>query len=484
MATVLLFCLLACFVGIGIAVFGSSNSMIALVIIGIMFVAAIGLIWVYDIQIGAFTRFLFVFSFFFKGDLNFMKINEVEDPSGLNISLTFVLALLLFLIDLYDSENESNLNVFPAAFSIVLSGLILCAFLSAFYGASGLLGWFSFASFMSGCFICYVAASHFSRRERLVEFVTAIAAGLCFTGLTSISQYLLDYPKMPFFGTGTDAELAGTQSIQFSRVSAFLRTPTEMGWIISALIPLTLTPLISKVENFNLRNKILLMTGTGLAIAAVILSLARGSWISLLLGVLIIISLGWVKLSKNEKGNYFKTVGVFALVAIIALVPFSERIYDRLTTDDGDSAASRVYLMENAWEMIKDNTLVGVGLSSYREVSPKYDETSVHISQTFPNPVHNLFLHITTETGIPAGILFCLLFVIGAAVCFEIMTGKDKMLYALALAGLVALIAFAISAMKEPGSLGSVRPPLRTLFLLFGFIFAVNNCRKREKKYR
>ena len=62
------------------------------------------------------VRYAFVASFFFKGDLSLFKINEMEDPSGLNLSLTLFTAVILVVYDhFYEDTSE---RVFPNHSSI------------------------------------------------------------------------------------------------------------------------------------------------------------------------------------------------------------------------------------------------------------------------------------------------------------------------------------------------------------------------------
>ncbi|HLM00729.1 MAG TPA: O-antigen ligase family protein, partial [Pyrinomonadaceae bacterium] len=371
-------------------------------------------------------------------------------------------------------------KLFPTAFSVLLALLFVCALASVLYGGAGLLGWFSLWSFATSILVAACIASHFSRRERLIELIAGLAAGLLFTGAIALSQYVLDFPtNAAFFGTGTEDELLGTQSKALSRVPAFLRTPTEMAWVVSSLVPLVLAPIVCRVKSLRARHKILLPLAALAGVVAVILSLARGSWLSLVVGIFVIVLCGWAKLSAAERKTYFASACGFMVLAMLLLAPFSSRIYERLTEDDQGSALIRVPLMENAARMIDDNRLVGVGLNGYRANMTRYDETGIFVSQVFPNPVHNVFAHVTSEIGIPGGIIFCLLILVTLYECFIAMTARDRLLFALALAAFAGIIAFVISAMKEPGSLGSVRPPMRTLFFLFGTVLAISRLRRQ-----
>jgi len=471
----------ACLLGAAIITAGG-NSVLHTLGIGMLALLAIGGIacFVLELPVIVVVRFAFIASFFFKGEANFYKIDEIEDPSGFNISLTLLTGLFILVYDQFDSEAIIREKVFPSLVSFLLGALFICAGISVLYGGSTLLGWFSLWSFSTSILIAFVVASHFSRRERLVQLVIGIAIGILFTGLTALSQYLLNFPTdLAFFGTGTEEEQLGTQSQVLARVPAFLRTPTGMALVVSALLPVVIAPVICRVKSLVSWQKFLLIAAAFSGIIAVILSLARGSWISLLAALTLLVLFGWYRLSKAEKKTYFVSVGAVLIFACLLLTPFSTMIYERLTADDEGSALIRIPLMETAFRIIEDNPLVGVGLNGYRSNMTKYDETDIFVTQVFPNPVHNVFAHITAEIGIPGGIIFCLLILVILFECFKTKSMHDRLLFAVALGAAAGLIALVISAMKEPGSLGSVRPSMRTCFLLFGTVLAISRIRRQ-----
>ena len=480
-AAVCLLILTACLLGAAVASIGGGSGSQALLIGATVIAAIVGIAcFVLELPVIAVVRFAFIASFFFKGELNLYKIDEIEDPSGFNLSLTLLTGLILLVYDQFDYQDDIREKLFPTAFSILLAALLICAVASVIYGGSTLLGWFSVWSFLTSILIAVVIASHFGERERLIQLVIGIAIGLLFTGFVALSQYTIEFPmNLAFFGTGTEEELLGTQSIAMSRVPAFLRTPTEMAWVVSTLVPIVIAPVICRVKIFKSLRKIVLLTAAFAGIVAVILSLARGSWISLLAALMLLVLFGWYRLSAIERKSYFISVLGVVVFASLLLAPFAGRIYDRLTEDDQGSALIRVPLMETAVRIIEDNAIVGVGLNGYRSNMTRYDETDIFVSQVFPNPVHNVFAHITAEIGVPGGIVFCLLILVILFECLKTMTSRDRLLFALALGATAGIIAFVISGMKEPGSLGSVRPPIRTCFFLFGTVLAVSRLRRR-----
>jgi hypothetical protein len=348
-AFVCLMLVAACLLGAGVVGISGGSSSLTLAAGALAFVAVVGAAClVLELPVLTLVRFAFIASFFFKADLNFYKIDEIEDPSGFNISLTLITGLILLIYDRFADEDGGE-KLFPPAFSILLALLFVCAAFSVLYGGLGLLGWFSLWSFSTSILIAAAVASHFSRRERLIELIAGVSAGLVLTGATALSQYVFDFPtNSAFFGTGTEDEMLGTQSQILSRVPAFLRTPTEMAWVVSALIPVALAPVICRVKSLKSRQRVFFPAAAFAGVVAVILSLARGSWLSLLVGVFLIIFFGWTKLSAAERKTYFASACGFIVFAALLLVPFSNRIYDRLTEDDQGSALIRVPMMENA----------------------------------------------------------------------------------------------------------------------------------------
>lgn len=125
--------------------------------------------------------------------------------------------------------------------------------------------------------------------------------------------------------------------------------------------------------------------------------------------------------SSNEKTriSFGKIVCVIALVAIAGffyskneispIFSVSERIGSVADPTDG-SRVERTLIWKTAWEAIKDNPLIGVGLGNYYISHPKYQRHFFsspfwlkHIS--FPDRVHNEFLDVWAETGIVGALL-------------------------------------------------------------------------------
>jgi O-antigen ligase len=469
----------ACMLGIAVVVAGSGSTVytLAAATFALMLLAGLSAL-VLDFPVIGIVRISFIASFFFKADINLFKIDDLEDPSGLNISLTLLLAAALLVYDLVNRSDRDR--VFPPTFSWLLLALFVISVASVINAGPIGLGVFSLFTFGGSIMIAYAVASHFSQVERIPLLVIGMAAGLLFTGVVSISQFLFDFPvEFPSLGTGTESELLGTQVEILSRVQAFLRTPTEMAWVVCSMIPVVLAMILFGINKKRPALTAFLAVCAFAGVAATILSLARGSWIALGVGTVFLLLAGFYKNPSHERPKYFVKVLLATCLAAVFLVPFYSRIYERLTGDDRGAAAIRLPLMENAFNMIEDNMVIGVGLNGYRTHMTRYDDTAIFVSQIFPNPVHNIFAHVTAEIGIVGGFLFCLLLVYGIYEGFRNTRSRDRLLAAVALGATVGLIAFVISGAKEPGSLGSGRPPFRTCFLLLGTVMAISRINRQ-----
>ncbi len=481
-AVVLALLAAACVIGFSVVSLGSGldPALIGISVLGLTAIAG-GTLLVLDVSLIALVRFAFIASFFLKADFMLFKVNELEDPSGLNISLALAAGLCLLAYDHY-SEADAR-PVLPRYAIFLFIALFGCAAASFVYAGMSPLGGFSILSLATSILIAYVMASHFSRPERLKDLVIMIGGGLAFTGAVALSQYAFQWPvNLSFLGTGTEEEQLGTQSIELARVPAFLRTPNGMALVVSSLLPIVLAPVIFRVKSITSRESFVLLAGSLAGIVGVILSLARGSWIALAVTIALILFCGWFRLPANGRRTYLASSAAILVLAAAVTLPFADRIYDRITEDDQGAAAVRIPLMQTASEMIEANPLLGVGLNSYRANMTRYDETSSFVSQDFYAPVHNIFAHVAAEIGIPGGILFCLLLILALVECVKTASHRDAFVAAVAIGTAIGLVAFTISALKEPGSLGSVRPPMRTLFLLLGIAFALGRIRRGTAK--
>ncbi len=150
---------------------------------------------------------------------------------------------------------------------------------------------------------------------------------------------------------------------------------------------------------------LLLLSGVGIML--LIYTQSRGAWVAFIIGLLLWLFSGLV----FKRGVRFSKNTVLLLVTglLVFIYPLHYHIQQRLERPDYGSSYSRIPMMQVAWNVIQAHPLLGIGVNNYLYVMTDYDNTEVQITKTFRSTVHNLYLQVTAETGIPGLLLFLLL---------------------------------------------------------------------------
>jgi putative inorganic carbon (HCO3(-)) transporter len=130
-----------------------------------------------------------------------------------------------------------------------------------------------------------------------------------------------------------------------------------------------------------------------------VLTGSRGGWLAFAVSLIV------TGLAAANRGLLPPRVvlGGLALTGLVAIL-LGDIVVARLTGDDGGAAASRVPLMQIAWEMIQDNTYFGVGVNNFSVVLP--DFVGPRFTGVWLAIVHNQYLLIWAEAGVVALLAF------------------------------------------------------------------------------
>lgn len=414
-------------------------------------------------------------SFLFKLEVNlFPDFKYNESPPGVNISLMLIVSLMLLGAHIFNRwRGKPRDSVFPLGYSLASMALLLWCILSILDSSEPLLGFYAVWGLATVLLMCFVVANEFGSRAAMRTAVIVMAVGIGVNGLVALLQSTTGmFTDWTLLGAAREENRQTISGGDILRASGFLGTSNGLGWYLVTLLPVPLSMLVLNAEDFRGWKRWLLAVSSGLGVVALILTYTRGSWIALGVALLALVALLYRTLAIAERGRFTLRVAAVALSAVLICLPFAGTIYIRLTEDDRGSAYSRVPLTQVAQAMIADNLWLGVGLSNYEAEMRRYDTTSELISDGFDWPVHNIFLHMTAEAGVPATLSFLTLIVIALRRGWRALDSRDPFLRALA-AGLIAgIIAYVITGLKEPGSFGSQK--LRSCFLFCGLLLALD----------
>ncbi|MBN1549963.1 O-antigen ligase family protein [bacterium] len=320
----------------------------------------------------------------------------------------FLILLLIFCLRLPKSDDDCYLILKP----VIILPIVCMAFLMAVNVLRS-----NESSTMKAILIyeflkCTIPIIIFSRlrmsnsRIRLlfIAFGTILSLNIIIGLLQHFSNGMVG---LTFLGESKVTN-ATYQGMTVSRVTGLSTSPNTFSMVIGLLVPICIAGFF--FPHFQNHQKIFicfpLLLG-GLLIT--VFSHSRNGLISMILGVNFVLFCGLKK--KLKRGiSAFLIVLVLLCIGAGLMAIFFPIVYQRLFTTDFNVTNIRVPMVENAWELIKDNCLFGVGMGNYYVYAPKYDFTPIQVSHSFPWPIHNEYLLVWSEMGIMALILYVALF--------------------------------------------------------------------------
>lgn len=416
--------------------------------------------------------------FFFKSEFDLVKLDRMHSPSGFNVSLMLLAAVLLIVNHFFSAQSVKAKRVLPMAFWLTMGALFFWCVLSVAYGTSGLSGLASLWSLTGSLLICFAVATQFDNREALRQTALCIAAAVAANSLLGIAQNWFDaLNSLTLLGGALEEDLLKVGDGEIARVSGLMRNPTALARSLVTWSPVFLALLPWSFSAFRRWQHTLFFVSAALLLPALILTYARGGWAAFGLAMLLMLAFTWRALEPKARQRLLPKLSLAAFVLLFLCLPFAQPMYVRLTEDDRGSAYARVSTVEVATTMIKDHPLLGLGLNSYYEQARRYDRTPDLISEEL-FAVHNFYFHIAAETGVPGVLLFVALHLLAAWQGWRAMQGPDLLLRALALGLLCGQAAFLFTGLKEPGTLGSWL--MQDTFLLFGLLLAVASANQKN----
>jgi O-antigen ligase len=187
-----------------------------------------------------------------------------------------------------------------------------------------------------------------------------------------------------------------------------------------------------------------LLVGVTLALGggALILTHTRAAWASFVVAFVVFLSLGW-----RHKWVSVKGIAASLVLSILIMLPFSVRLFFRLTASDEGAGFARVHLAQLAWNMIQDHWITGVGINNFGLVIQDY--LSPDLRGKWIYLVHNKYLLVFAETGIVGLIFFLLILLEIAYLCVRCMQSDNRLIALVALGILSGLLCHSAHMMVD-----------------------------------
>ena len=205
----------------------------------------------------------------------------------------------------------------------------------------------------------------------------------------------------------------------------------------------------------------------GLGVVCLVLTGSRGGWVAFAVCMLTVYVCG----SRGRR------VWLPVAIAVNFVLVMALLFHDLIAARAGSSVASRLALIDLAWQVIKDNALLGVGANNFATAAKEYISHDLSWRDWFYT-VHNKYLLVWAETGIGGILAFLGMLVVTVRRLWQCWKRHDQLLSPLAL-GFMAGILGIMTHMLVDVYRG--RAVMQALFLIAGLATAMQtNARPTE----
>jgi putative inorganic carbon (hco3(-)) transporter len=295
--------------------------------------------------------------------------------------------------------------------------------------------------------------AYLDRPQAFWGVLAAQIAVLAIQGLISAMQYfmnfVLPFPVGGMAGGSVHVDMIGNEMIQ--RVSGLLGHCNTFSAYLSVACAICLIAMFARIKPW-MRAAVIPFLISG--ILSLVLTFSRNGWLAFVFNA-VGISV-WALYTRRLKIRMIAAMILLCMVLVGGLSASGvlDTVFTRLFGADGKEMESRWDLAMVAWEMIRSHPLIGIGLNTFEETMIRFDPN--HITHIIRQPVHNGFLLVAAETGIPAlGLLLAMLWR-QILLSGRILKREDELHFAVGLTGMVVFAGlglanlFDVSLRKEP----------------------------------
>ena len=264
------------------------------------------------------------------------------------------------------------------------------------------------------CILLFIIIAKGRRQpeENLTRDVVALFCGLATAMLAESAAILLEYSGVAgagfsFLGIQVGGFRETLGSITANRVGGTYRHPNYLAIPMAAL----LIPFVAMTLRSNGVLRMLFGVATACAFLNLLLTLSRAGWLAATVASLIFLSI----LVTTREGRSFlrrtnRTIGIIAFIGLLSVGLMSHTIMRKILESPDTNISGRIVLNEMALEMIRDHPLTGVGLNNSVAASNDYDLMEQFVVHSgIPPVIHNIYLLIGAETGLPGLLAFATL---------------------------------------------------------------------------
>ena len=375
---------------------------------------------------------------------------------GVTVSIVDVCVLILLLIWMLNSlTNTYNMKIpfskiSPPTTSIIL--FFLVCVVSTFISFD-LLGTLHLIALAKSCILYIYIAKNLESKKEILLIIGALASATIFEAV------LVGIQEISGVGLGLQVLGEGFVAETGQRGMGTFYSPNSMALLfLDFHLPLFLVMYLSKIHIGKIYRAYLLFAFSS-GTLALILTRSRGGWIALCFAIVTIFLLMRGRRNVNLQRSRIR-LSILLLGVFLLVVRFSHIIVPRVlhpTEDEVKSAEIRIPLMKVAYNMIKAQPVLGVGIGHYLQNMSSYDNTRENVTAFFGSRVHNLYLLLAAELGLLGLFAFLWIVVLLYKVGLQLARSGDPLIATAAVGITVGFSAFFIHCMVDsPNALSAV----------------------------
>ncbi len=406
-----------------------------------------GMLWIRAPQRRALLGLMFLTAPFDISKAVIPPLDRFYSP-GLYVTVSQAVMLALGLVWVVDRTLVRRERLPFTGLDVAAFGFLAVVWIGAMHSPAGLLAYASAVAY-SLCVLGFYVVSHTLQTKddvRLMLKMTIVA--FCFQALYVAAQMATrSFLTLP----GAKVAPVGTQGLVYEaeQVSAFrpiggFDHPNALADYLTLLLPPALAIVLMSRKRMPpgvWRIAACLCAG---ATALLLLTLSRGGWAAGLLGGGVV-SVVYLRKRIIGSGHVLAFAGIVftGLIAVVAIFP---QVVLRLTEPDARSTESRIVLSDQALTIIKAHPLIGVGYGGYNRAALDNTPPSFALisedyqKQLLKLVVHNHYLLLASELGLPAMCYWIYLMVRFVRQAWPLARWQDPGMFALAVGLAAALV--------------------------------------------
>jgi hypothetical protein len=342
------------------------------------------------------------------------------EPRGVDMLMPVDIPMFLLLFSQRDGTTGSRHRGLIMTIKVLLTMFWLWSWAGEFVA-------FEVAEFREQMFqlsramlISYTVMTRVNTFSDLRMFVLGLLSSLGFEAFVGFWQWQIGPLNIPFLAASKGYRVSGT-----------LGVPNTYGIWLVTLLPLALRMALY----YKLKPQIIWLGVMLASIMCLLATYTRGAWFSFLASTILFTVIDVIR-----KKISMKQVSMFLVMAVVLgvgiAIKYGDSIKNRMSDTEeslaGKQKSSRLYLAQDALRIIKEHAITGVALDNYRYYSdPEIEGTRI---------VHNVYLLISAEQGVPASIMFVLLMLITFFAGFKVLKTRISFFYHVGAATMAAVM--------------------------------------------